>query len=147
MNYKQLAVMQKTPVYDATPDEQAGARGEYTGTAGFNNYQGVPGWVAEDGKGMVMNPVSGYNPHIHVNEGMRQIARSGSPYLGNVPMTQEQVNQFAGPYGNNTEHGQHSVVARLGSNDPSAKTPTQGQRLAAERIFAEALLRPNDDRD
>ena len=142
MNYKQLAIMQNTPVYKATADEAAGARGEYQGTAGFNNYQGVPGWVAEDGKGMVPNPEFGYNPYIHVNEGARQQVRTGTPYLGNVPMTQEQQAQFAGPYGNNTEHGQHTVLARLASGDPSAKQPTEAQKLATERIFAEALLRP-----
>ena len=104
----------------------------------FFDRSGVPAYAADDGSVVFSN--NKYNPYLDVNESARQMMRSGTPYLGRVPMTDEQTGQFDGPYGDNTEHGQHSMIARVMSGDPSAMQPTEAQKLAAERLFAEALL-------
>lgn len=137
MNPKQIAVTQQTPTRPPSADEQQ-----------FFDRSGVPAYAAgletpellEDDAVVFSN--NKYNPYLDVNESARHMMRSGTPYLGRVPMTDEQTSQFDGPYGDNTEHGQHSMVARVMSGDPSAMQPTDAQKLAAERMFAEALLSP-----
>ena len=126
MNPKQIAVTQQTPTRPPSTSEQQ-----------FFDRSGVPAYAADDGS-VVFDK---YNPYLDVNESARQMMRSGTPYLGRVPMTDEQAGQFDGTYGDNTEHGQHSMVARVMSGDPSAMQPTAAQKLAAERLFAESLLR------
>ena len=125
MNPKQIAVTQQTPTRPPSADEQQ-----------FFDRSGVPAYAADDGSVVF----DGYNKYLDVNESARQMMRSGTPYLGRVPMTDEQAGQFDGPYADNTEHGQHSMIARVMSGDPSAMQPTDAQKLAAERLFAEALL-------
>ena len=127
MNPKQVAVTQQTST-----------RPPFAGEQKFFDRSGVPAYAADDGS-VVFDK---YNPYLDVNESARQMMRSGTPYLGRVPMIDAQAGQFDGPYGDNTEHGQHSMIARVMSGDPSAMQPTDAQKLAAERMFAEALLRP-----
>ena len=127
MNPKQVALTQQTST-----------RPPFAGEQKFFDRSGVPAYAADDGS-VVFDK---YNPYLDVNESARQMMRSGTPYLGRVPMIDEQAGQFDGPYGDNTEHGQHSMIARVMSGDPSAMQPTDAQKLAAERMFAEALLKP-----
>lgn len=135
MNPKQIAVIQQTPTRPPSADEQQS----------FDR-SGVPAYAADNDTPSLEDDAvvfsnNKYSPYLDVNESARIMMRSGTPYLGRVPMTDEQAGQFDGPYGDNTEHGQHSMIARVMSGDPSAMQPTDAQKLAAERLFAEALLR------
>ena len=56
-------------------------------------------------------------------------------------MTQGQAAQF-GSDDTDDIYGRRTMIARVMSGDPSAMQPTDAQKLAAERLFVEALLRP-----
>lgn len=190
----------------------------------FFDESGVPAYAASDGRPVVSKNHAGSQSLLD-NERYRLLMQGHgtdqSPYLGHIPMTQEQRDQFA-PYGyrpdgspkgdgflgkvpmgegefgtevsfdfhangknilapllvpgygvakdpyrwaedhalrrigsglspfNDTPeyakpfspHGQQSMVARVLAGDPSAKTPTDAQRLAAARMEAQAALMP-----
>jgi len=141
VNPKQFAVTQQAPTRPPTADEQE-----------FFDSMGVPAYAADNNTKLtaeddaVVFSNNKYNPYLDVNESarimMRQMDDEGVyPRFGsNVPMTQEQASQFgADGYVDDIE-GRRTMIARVMSGDPSAMQPTDAQKLAAERLFAEALL-------
>ena len=143
MNPKQIAVTQQTPTRPPSADEQQ-----------FFDRSGVPAYAAgletpellEDDAVVFSN--NKYNPYLDVNESARIMMRRMDdegvyPRFGsNAPMSQEQAAQFgSGGYVDDID-GRRTMIARVMSGDPSAMQPTDAQKLAAERMFAEALLSP-----
>ena len=140
MNPKQVAVTQQTSTRPPSTNEQQ-----------FFDRSGVPAYAADDGSqsaedDAVVFSNNKYNPYLDVNESarimMRQMDDEGVyPRFGsNAPMTQEQASQFGADGYTDDIHGKRTMIARVMSGDPSAMQPTDAQKLAAERLFAEALL-------
>lgn len=128
----------KYPERQPTASEQA-----------FFGRDGVPAYAAEDGRPVVDSSVTDPNVResLLTNERyrlmMRGHGRSWSPYLGSLPLTEAQRQQFMGhsDYSNpRSPHGQQSMVARILARDPSAKSATHDQKMAALRLESLAAL-------
>lgn len=142
MNPKQVAVTQQTST-----------RPPFAGEQKFFDRSGVPAYAADGGTQSAKDDAvvfsnNKYNPYLDVNESARIMMRRMDdegvyPRFGsNAPMTQEQAAQFGSDGYVDDIDGRRTMIARVMSGDPSAMQPTDAQKLAAERMFAEALLRP-----
>jgi hypothetical protein len=114
-----------------------------TENAFFKNNPHVGGMASEDGK-VVLNSFSPLNPQeresVARNEALRLFMRDKN-FAPTFGLTPEQQMQFQGTaYGDGNMDARHTILARMLSGDPSAKTPSFEQDTAKNRLLQLLML-------